>query len=385
MNATVTIFHNVVWSRHKGAVLSALHNISGSGSIKYSMVQIADTEHDRIGFSDVDYSFHSYPMRKLFNGCYEDVPTWRMTARLTWEVLKAKTDGSAVRLKDVARVELGRDSYASFSRLNGKPAATVGIRLSPQGNAMETSDAIRTKLAELSRSLPPGVAVEIPFDSSKFVHVALHEVALTLFEAVLLVFLVMWLFLQNLRATLIPTVAVPVVLLGTVEALDLNRSVARTDIGEIPFDYLIIGCGATHSYFGHDQWEEFAPGLKTLEQATEIRRRVLTAFELAERISDPEQQSSLLTFAIVGGGPTGVELAGAIAEMSRFTLARDFRNISARSARVVLLEAGPRILPTFSDDQAARAVRDLGEMGRKKAPPTRVQIRETSSHQGPHR
>jgi NADH dehydrogenase len=153
------------------------------------------------------------------------------------------------------------------------------------------------------------------------------------------------------------------VLLGTVEALDLNRSVARTDIGEIPFDYLIVGCGATHSYFGHDQWEEFAPGLKTLEQATEIRRRVLTAFELAERISDPEQQNRLLTFAIVGGGPTGVELAGAIAEMSRFTLAKDFRNISARSARVVLLEAGPRILPTFSDDQAARAVRDLGEMG----------------------
>jgi NADH dehydrogenase len=153
------------------------------------------------------------------------------------------------------------------------------------------------------------------------------------------------------------------VLLGTVEALDLDRNVARTDIGEIPFDYLIIGCGATHSYFGHDQWEEFAPGLKTLEQATEIRRRVLTAFELAERISDREQQDWLLTFAIVGGGPTGVELAGAIAEMSRFTLAKDFRNISARSARVVLLEAGPRILPMFSDDQAARAVRDLGELG----------------------
>jgi glycosyltransferase involved in cell wall biosynthesis len=92
MNASVTIFHNVVWSRHKGAVLSALHNISGSGSIRYSMVQIADTEHDRIGFSDVDYSFHSYPMKKLYSGCYEDVPTWRMTMRLTWEVLKAKTD-----------------------------------------------------------------------------------------------------------------------------------------------------------------------------------------------------------------------------------------------------------------------------------------------------
>ncbi|MDB5783194.1 multidrug efflux RND transporter permease subunit [Caballeronia mineralivorans] len=134
-------------------------------------------------------------------------------------VLKAQTDGSAVRLKDVARVELGRDSYASFSRLNGKPAATVGIRLSPQGNAMETSEAIRTKLAELSRSLPPGVAVEIPFDSSKFVHVALHEVALTLFEAVLLVFLVMWLFLRDLRYALVPTVVIPVALTGALLAL----------------------------------------------------------------------------------------------------------------------------------------------------------------------
>ena len=134
-------------------------------------------------------------------------------------VLKARPDGSAVRLKDVARVELGRDSYASFSRLNGKPAATVGIRLSPQGNAMETSAAIRAKLAELSRSLPPGVAVEIPFDSSKFVHVALHEVALTLFEAVLLVFLVMWLFLRDLRYALVPTVVIPVALTGALLAL----------------------------------------------------------------------------------------------------------------------------------------------------------------------
>ena len=92
MSASVTIFHNVVWSRHKGEVLSALHNISGSGSIRYSMVQIADTEHDRVGFSDVDYSFHRYPMKKLFEGCYEDVPTWRMTMRLTWEVLKTKAD-----------------------------------------------------------------------------------------------------------------------------------------------------------------------------------------------------------------------------------------------------------------------------------------------------
>jgi hydrophobe/amphiphile efflux-1 (HAE1) family protein len=134
-------------------------------------------------------------------------------------VLKARTDGSAVRLKDVARVELGRDSYASFSRLNGKSATTIGIRLSPQGNAMETSAAIRAKLTELSRSLPPGTAVEIPFDNSKFVHVALHEVALTLFEAVLLVFLVMWLFLRDLRYALVPTVVIPVALTGALLAL----------------------------------------------------------------------------------------------------------------------------------------------------------------------
>ncbi|CAD6541313.1 glycosyltransferase family 4 protein [Paraburkholderia sabiae] len=92
MSASVTIFHNVVWSRHKGAVFSALHNISASGAISYSMVQIADTEHDRIGFSDVDYSFHRYPMHKLFDGCYEDVPRGRLTMRLVWEVLKAKSD-----------------------------------------------------------------------------------------------------------------------------------------------------------------------------------------------------------------------------------------------------------------------------------------------------
>jgi hydrophobe/amphiphile efflux-1 (HAE1) family protein len=134
-------------------------------------------------------------------------------------VLKARPDGSAVRLKDVARVELGRDSYASFSRLNGKSATTIGIRLSPQGNAMETSAAIRAKLAELSRSLPPGTAVEIPFDNAKFVHVALREVALTLFEAVLLVFLVMWLFLRDLRYALVPTVVIPVALTGSLLAL----------------------------------------------------------------------------------------------------------------------------------------------------------------------
>src|SRR5205809_195933 len=110
------------------------------------------------------------------------------------------------------------------------------------------------------------------------------------------------------------------VLLGEVRRVDLDRNVAVTDIGEMLYDYLILCCGATHSYFGHDEWEEYAPGLKTLEQATEIRRRVLTAFENAERASDPEERRKYLSFVIVGGGPTGVELAGAIGEMSRYTL-----------------------------------------------------------------
>jgi NADH dehydrogenase len=114
------------------------------------------------------------------------------------------------------------------------------------------------------------------------------------------------------------------VLLGSVESVDLNGKTVTADIGSFPFDDLILACGATHSYFGHDNWEEFAPGLKTLEQATEIRRRVLTAFENAERATDPEERRKYLTFVVVGGGPTGVELAGAIGEMSRFTLAKDF-------------------------------------------------------------
>ena len=153
------------------------------------------------------------------------------------------------------------------------------------------------------------------------------------------------------------------VLLGSVQSINIAQRTVVADIGEFPYDYLILCCGATHAYFGHNEWEQYAPGLKTLEQATEIRRRVLTAFENAERTSDPEERRKYLTFAIVGGGPTGVELAGAIGEMSRFTLAKDFRSINARSARIVLIEAGPRILPAFSEAQAERAVRDLEKLG----------------------
>jgi hydrophobe/amphiphile efflux-1 (HAE1) family protein len=134
-------------------------------------------------------------------------------------VLKAKTDGSIVRLRDIARVELGRSDYSFFSRLNGRPAATVGIELGPRGNALETSDAIRARLAELSKHLPPGVAVEIPFDSAHFVRVAIREVVITLLEAIVLVFCVMWLFLRDLRATLVPTIVIPVTLMGAFLAL----------------------------------------------------------------------------------------------------------------------------------------------------------------------
>jgi len=153
------------------------------------------------------------------------------------------------------------------------------------------------------------------------------------------------------------------VLQGELRSLDLARNVAVADFGELTFDYLILACGARHSYFGHDDWEEFAPGLKTLEQATEIRRRVLSAYEEAERTKSPDDRKRLLTFVVVGGGPTGVELAGAIGEMSRFTLAKDFRNIDPTLARVILVEAGARILPMFSEQQAARATRDLEHLG----------------------
>jgi NADH:quinone reductase (non-electrogenic) len=153
------------------------------------------------------------------------------------------------------------------------------------------------------------------------------------------------------------------VLKGEIRSLDLEHKVVVADFGELPFDYLILACGARHSYFGHDEWEVYAPGLKTLEQATEIRRRVLSAYEEAERNPSSEDRKRLLTFVVVGGGPTGVELAGAIGEMSRYTLAKDFRQIDSKLARVILVEAGPRILPTFSEQQAARATRDLEHLG----------------------
>ncbi|MFI5307473.1 MAG: NAD(P)/FAD-dependent oxidoreductase [Polyangiales bacterium] len=154
------------------------------------------------------------------------------------------------------------------------------------------------------------------------------------------------------------------VIQGEVRAVDLAaRRVSGEGFAPVDYDYLLLATGVQHAYFGHEQWEPFAPGLKTLEQATEIRRRVLTAFERAEVETDPEQRKRELTFAIVGGGPTGVELAGAIGEMSRFTLARDFHNIDPKLTRVILIEAGPRILPSFVPELASRATRDLESLG----------------------
>jgi NADH dehydrogenase len=153
------------------------------------------------------------------------------------------------------------------------------------------------------------------------------------------------------------------VLQGEVIEIHLEQNEVVADFGSFQYDWLILACGAQHAYFGHDEWEEFAPGLKNLEQATEIRRRILLAFEEAERSTDLNLRKYYLTFIIVGGGPTGVELAGAIGEMSRFTLARDFRNIDSKLARVILIESGQRILGSFNPEQSSRATRDLESLG----------------------
>jgi NADH dehydrogenase len=140
------------------------------------------------------------------------------------------------------------------------------------------------------------------------------------------------------------------VLMEEVVAVDAQRKCLRSNYGEMAYDYLVIATGATHSYFGHDDWENVAPGLKSIEDGTRIRRGILIGFERAEATSNRAEQDCLLTFVIVGGGATGVEMAGAIAEIARQTLAADFRRIDPRAARIVLIEAGPRLLPTFPPD-----------------------------------
>jgi NADH dehydrogenase len=153
------------------------------------------------------------------------------------------------------------------------------------------------------------------------------------------------------------------VLLAEVTAVDPAAKRVVLSDGALAYDTLILAPGATHSYFGHDEWEPHAPGLKSLEDALEIRRRALLAFERAEREADVEARRQWLTFVVIGGGPTGVEMAGAFGEIARNTLARDFRHIDPRTARVILVEAGPRILPAYPDDLAEKATRQLESLG----------------------
>lgn len=153
------------------------------------------------------------------------------------------------------------------------------------------------------------------------------------------------------------------VLMGKVTGID--RETRHVLIGErrVPYDYLVIATGARHAYFGKDEWEPFAPGLKKIEDATDIRRRILLAFEQAETEPDPVERQRLLNFVIVGGGPTGVELAGAIAELAKVALARDFRSIDPRSARIILVQSGDRLLPVFPPHLSAAAKKSLERLG----------------------
>jgi len=166
-----------------------------------------------------------------------------------------------------------------------------------------------------------------------------------------------------LRAMLgkIPNVRI---LLGEVTGIDKEKRIITTkDEQTLSYDYLILSCGATYTYFNSPQWEPLAPGLKTITQATEIRRRVFLAFEKAEKIQDPIAQRAELTFVVVGGGPTGVELAGALGEITRFTLTREFRNIEPSQTRIILIEAGKRILSTMPSELSIEASRELEELG----------------------
>ncbi|MGH7484177.1 MAG: NAD(P)/FAD-dependent oxidoreductase, partial [bacterium] len=155
------------------------------------------------------------------------------------------------------------------------------------------------------------------------------------------------------------------VFMAEVREVDPGRRVVKVDAAmrEIAYDYLIVATGSRHAYFGHNEWEPYAPGLKAIEDASEIRRRFLLAFENAEKSTDPVEQQEYLTFVIVGGGPTGVELAGAFPFIARKALAPDFRRIDTRKTRVILVEAGARILPTFPEQLAAHAARDLADLG----------------------
>jgi NADH:quinone reductase (non-electrogenic) len=153
------------------------------------------------------------------------------------------------------------------------------------------------------------------------------------------------------------------VLLGEVVSFDLQHRIVKLHGFDLPYDYLVVAAGASHAYFGHDEWEALAPGLKTVEDALEIRRRVLLAFEMAERHAAITGEHMPLTFVVVGGGPTGVELAGTLAEITRRSLSDDFRNIDPKTTRIVLLEAGPSVLASYPEDLRESAKRQLERLG----------------------
>src|SRR5207247_6209627 len=154
------------------------------------------------------------------------------------------------------------------------------------------------------------------------------------------------------------------VLLGTVVDVDPeSKHVTLQDGAVLQYDSLIVAAGSQTSYFGHNEWQEWAPGLKSIEEATTIRHKILYAFEVAERLSDPAQRRAWLTFVIVGAGPTGVELAGAIGEIARQTLKNDFRSIRPEEAEIILIDGAPRVLPPFPEDLAQKAVRSLAKLG----------------------
>src|SRR5438046_3807622 len=154
------------------------------------------------------------------------------------------------------------------------------------------------------------------------------------------------------------------VILAELHSVDVDtKKVKMADGAELDYDFLILATGARHSYFGHDDWEKLAPGLKSLEDAIEVRRRLLMAFEYAERITDEAARKAAMTFVIIGGGPTGVEMAGAIAEIARYTLAKDVRHIAASQTRVILIEGEPRLLAAFPEDLSASAMKQLVDLG----------------------
>ena len=203
-----------------------------------------------------------------------------------------------------------------------------------------------------------GAAVRITIIDQRNHHLfqpLLYQVATTLLAASEIAWPIRRLFRNRPEVT---------TLLGQTRGVDrIGRRVLLRDGTSVPYDTLVLATGARHAYFGHDEWEPSAPGLKTLEDATTIRRRILLAFERAEKASDPQDRRALMTFCVIGGGPTGVELTGIIAELAQKTLPREFRNIDTRETRVILVEAGPRVLPTFPPKLSEYATRALMRLG----------------------